>query len=470
MGVSLRVVLLAVGVVGLAAWLFLYDLPLEQAQQQQAVDASVLVDFDPAHVDTLRVVRDNAPWTLARRLNADTGTDEWWLLTPIEERADQRTAANSLRLLLTYRSQRRLAEQLDGEAWGRYGLSDGHPARIDIVATLDSGQDVVLHVGNLDPTGDWVFVRAGGSDALHVAYSELADFALSSHHGFRERSIFVAEPEAIARLDLDGPSGSWTLERDADTGLWWTEIAGERLRLQRWEVDDLTHYLTDATVVGFQRDGLSGAQWSGYGLDAPWARIEWTLQDGTSAFLELGNETRERTYFGRRSGLDTVFEIQPGFEAVFERDLRAWVDANPIARNVRRARAIRVEDADGTWVLLERAPANEKDWIVRTAQGVVEPTEYLFVSARNVALGLEQLESDATMMLAAGSASSEVGRRGPSARLSWSEGPDVELVLWWREGESAPWMQIDGEPTLHRVERGLFLRLRAMIDAAHAGS
>lgn len=470
MGVSLRVVLLAVGVVGLAAWLFLYDLPLEQAQQQQAVDVSVLVDFDPARVDTLRVVRDNAPWTLAKRWNADTAKEEWWLITPIEERADQRTAANALDLLRAYRSQRRLADSLESDAWGRYGLSQGHPARIDIIATLDSGEEVVLHVGSLDPTGDFVFVRAGGTDALDVVYSELADYALSSHHGFRERSIFEAEPEEIARLDLDGPTGSWTLERDADTGLWWTEIAGERRRLQRWEVDDLTHYLTDATVVGFQRDGLSGAQWSGYGLDSPWARIEWTLYDGTSAWLELGNETTERTYFGRRSGLDTVFVIQPGFEDVFDLGPQSWIDENPIARNVRRARAIRVEDEDGTWVLQERAPGNEKDWIVSTAQGEVEPTEYLFVSARNVALGLEQLKSGATMMLAEGSAASAVGKRGPSARLSWSEGPDVELVLWWREGESAPWMQIDGEPTLHRVERGLFLRLRAMIDAAHAGS
>ena len=465
---SRRVLLLVLVAAGLAAWLFLYDLPGEEAQQQRAVDETALIDFDPARVDTLRVVRDNAPWTLAKRVDGAAQRTEWWLVAPIEERADLRTAENALALLLASRSQRRLADEVTEDVWGRYGLSEGHPSRIDLLVVLEGGERVLLNVGSLDPTGEFVFVRPGGTDRLEVVYSELADFALSSHHGFRQRRIFEIDPTQIARLEIEGTRGSWAVQRDADTGLWFAEIEGERRRLQRWEIDDLTHFVAEATVLGYQRDGLSGAQWAGYGLDQPWASLVWTSFDGRQSQLELGNQTADRTYFGRRAGLDTVFEILPGFERYFEQDPRELIDDNPIPRNVRRATVIRIEDVDGTWVRQERSATNEKDWIVTTAAGEVKPTEYVFVSARNVALGLEQLTSDSTMMLAEGRLASGVGRRGPAVRFSWPEGPDLELVLWWIEQQSAPWLQIDGEPTLHRVQRGLFLRLRAMLDAAHA--
>lgn len=468
MGLSPRVLLLALAVVGLVAWLYLYDLPREAVQEQQAADESLLMDFDPARVDSLRVIRDNA-WVLAKRVDEVTGESSWWLVEPIEERAETRFVENALSFLHTYRSQRRLAEEVREDVWARYGLSEGHPARIDIVVSLEGGGREVLHVGNLDPTGDFVFVRRGGTDVLDVAYSELADFALSAHHAFRRKRVFPVDPDRIAELQIDGPAGAWTARRDSLTGSWWAELDGERRRLLRWELDDLTHYLTDANVLGYQRDGLSGMQWSGYGLDDPWATLTWTSYDGAQGRIDLGNQTDARTYFARREGLDSVFEIQPGFESVFDRDPRTWIDENPIARNVRRAQVLRIEDVDGSWVEQRRSPANEKDWIVSTAQGEVTPSEYLFVSARNVALGLEQMQAGASLMLSGSSTAADVmSRRGPSVLLRWDDGAPVQLQVWWREGDAAPWVQVDGESTMYQVERGLFLRLRAMLDAAHA--
>lgn len=466
MGLSRRLLLLVVAVAALAVWLFVIDLPRERRQIEREADASVLMEFDPARADTLRVVRGDAPWKLARR-----GEDEWWLLTPIEERAEARFAQNALMQLSTFTSVRRLADDVSDDAWWRYGLSDDHPSRIDFVVDLEGGQRVVLHVGSVDPTGDFVYVRRGGSRALEVAYSELAELALSPHHGFRRPRVFDLEQDEIARMEIKGEHDSWTAERDAQTGLWWASIDGERERLRRWELDEIAYSITQLGVVQYLRDGLSGAQWSGYGLDAPWASIAWTSYDGREGRLDLGNETDQRRYFGRRSGLDSVFELLPGLENVLERSAGSFVDDNPLPRNVRRAHRIRIEDEDGTWVEQERTGPSGKDWIVTTDQGIVPASEYLFVSARNVALGLEEMQATATLMLARSQADdpAQWGRRGPRLRLSWPEGPDVEIVLHWRGEDSAPWLQVDDTPTLHRVDRGLFMRLRAMLDAAHAG-
>ena len=466
---SRRLVFLTVAVAAVATWLFLFDLPGEERALEQEQESRRLLPFDPARAETLRVERPVAPWTLVRRSAADGNKDGeagWWLVEPIVEKADDRVVESVLRRLSAVESERRVAEDVDPGAWERYGLSEGHPARADFVVSLEGGERVELRVGAVDATEEFVYLRAAGSDALDLALSDVAELAMASHHGFRRMRVFEVEPGEIVRIEVDGPAGRWVARRDPDSGLWTAELDGRPVRLRRWEVDDFVHAVAELVVVSYQRDGLQGVQWSGYGLDDPWASVGWVADDGRRGRLDLGNQTTERRYFARRSGLDTVFEVTPGFEETLERDPRRWIDDNPLGRNLQHVASIRLEDGGGPWV---EQVLDGMDWKVRTADGPVEVDEYLFVSARNVLLGLEEMQATQTLILPEGG-TAMLERAGPAATLDFEDGSTVRLDLWWREDDVAPWVRIDDERTLHRVDRGVFMRLRAMLDAARAAA
>ncbi len=460
MGLNRWTVLLAVAVAALAVWIFGIDIPRERRAFEERQEAALLVPMDPAAVDTLRVERADGGWTVVRR------DDGWWLTDPIVERAEDRVVESVLERITTETRQRELNPELDEASWSSYGLAEGQPARADLILASDEGESQRLAVGIEVVTGEFCYVRREGSDALELADINVLELVRSAHHGFRLRSLFEVDDEAIVRLEGRGPAGRWVAVRDTTTGLWWSGPPGTPPRLRRWEMDDIALVVSTQTIAAYLRDGLSEREWSGYGLDRPWAELSVTDRSGRTTTVWFGNEANDQQYFARRQGLDTVLAVSPSFVGVLDHGLQGWEDRNPIPRNVKRAISFRVDDGSGRWAEIRRG---EREWTLLTEDGEVATSTYRENAARNVARGLEEMQPGSTVFVA--------GDRHPAVMLSektasvdirWPDGGTITLQFGWRPDEDGAWFYMEDGRALVEVDRGMLLRLRALVDALHA--
>ena len=459
MGLNRWTFLLALVVLALAVWIFGIDIPREQRVFEARQEAALLLPVDPSAVDTLRVERTGGGWTLVRR---DEG---WWLTEPIVERAEDRVVASVLERITTEVRQRELNPELDEASWASYGLEVGQPARTELVLASSDGASRRLAVGIEVVTGEFCYVRREDSSALELADINVLELVRSAHHGFRRRSLFDVDDEAILRLEGRGPAGRWVAARDTTTGLWWSGPPGTPPRLRRWELDDIALVVATQTIAGYLRDDLGEREWSGYGLDRPWAELSVTDRSGQTTTVWFGNEANEQQYFARKQGLDTVLALTPSFVGLLDRGLRGWEDRNPIPRNVKRAIAFRVDDGSGRWAEIRRG---DREWVLLTEDGQVPTSSYRENAARNVARGIEEMQPGSTVFVSEGRPPAVMlSEKTASVDIRWPDG-EITLQFGWRPDEEGAWFYMEGDRALVEVERGMYLRLRALVDALHA--
>ena len=460
MGVNRRLVLLAAAVAALAGWLFLVELPRERGAVEDYEQWRRLLPIEAASVDTLRVERAEAPWTVVRR------DDGWWLVEPIEEKAEDLTVASVLARLTEELSYREVATDVGTDEWDRYALSPGHPGRADLVLASRDGGSVRVAVGVELVTGDYCYVRRGDGDALELALISLYELANASHHGFRRMSLFEIDVESIVQLDGVGPSGAWAAVLDTTTGLWWSGPDRLPPRLRRWVLDDVALAVSTQTVGAYLRDGLTEVQWSGYGLRDPWTELHVHTVDGAVNTLWLGNEVEARTFFGRERGLDTVFTIRPGFLGLLEEGTEPLVDRNPVPWNLRRVTTIRVEDDSGRWASIHRG---RYEWELTIGTGEVTTSTYRESAAVSVARGLEEVQPLRSIFVPAGQEAlaryEEIVAR---ATLQHRDGRTLVVTIGFLPGEPEAWLHVEGDATLYEVPRSYVLRFRGLVDALHA--
>ena len=159
-------------------------------------------------------------------------------------------------------------------------------------------------------------MRRVGSNDLEVCFEELFDVANMTHHGIRNPRLFEIAHGDLTRMSFASESNAWVAER-GDEGLWFLGSA-DGPRLKRWILEDIAFAVASQRVDGYLRDFLSDSDWAAYGLDQPWGTVEWEGTEGRSGALWLGNELGGGVVFGRRKGLDTVFQIAPGLDPSFE--------------------------------------------------------------------------------------------------------------------------------------------------------
>jgi len=460
MGLSWKTIVLGLVVIALAVWIFGIDLPGEQRQIEQQAEAAVLLPIDPAVVDTLRIERAGLRTTIVR------GDGGWRITEPIDEPAERRTVESVIERLTSATSARTVSDAMGEDQWFAYGLERGQAGRVDVVLASDTGARAVLSVGNLIPAGaDYVYVRRGGSDALELAEQAVFDLANATHHGYRKVDLFAISDDDIVQLQFDGPGGRWIARRDTTTGLWYDLAADGATRLKRWEMDDIALAVGEQRVQAYLRDELRESDWAAYGLDAPWAEITVTTKDGRSQQLWLGNEDMQRQYYGRRDGLDTVFLLRPQFLAALDEGTEFLEDFNPLPRNLRRATAFRIEDAEGRWA--ELRPGTDDAWELWTEDGRVSSTSFRQTAADNVARGLEEMQPERSIYLPSGADPlTLLDERAGRAVIRFENGV-LELDFGWRDGDDGFWFSTQGDPALYELPRGMFLRLRSFVDALH---
>jgi hypothetical protein len=447
LGMSRRVLVLAVLVLVIGGWLVFRELPILESERERMARELRVFENVPAVVDSIRIRRYESEILVAR------DGERWFLVSPIEEEIPPLNATDLIDRLVTTERWRRIGRNLGGGDWDVYGLGSDSPGRVRIELIGSNGTVSSVDVGLLSPGGQNVWVRRAGSQDLEVTFKDLYDVANMTHHGLRDPRLFEIVNADLTRMTFRAEGREWRAVRGEDA-LWFLD-SEDGPRLRRWVLDDVAFAVAGLRVDGYLRDFLEDDDWAAYGLDQPWGEVEWEGTSGRSGTVWLGNELGGGVVFGRRTGLESVFHIAPGLDRWLEVDPTTLVDRNPIGGNFLQSVKVRVEVEGGFVDVIRETPGAR----VETELGPLEGGDYVQVTARNLQLGLEEFQPLAEMFVPAG--------QNPVSLLDPFEGrmsvhwPDrvADLVI----GRMAGAVWIAHGDALYQVETDMLLRVREVM-------
>lgn len=216
-----RVVWAAALMVGLLA--IYYGLQRrETAKKASETQAKQLVVMDLTNANQIALVRAGKPTPyieLAKRAN------EWWLVRPIEYRADQ-VSANAL---IQQFGEKTYERSFASDSLAKFDLQ---PAQITVTFTTPAGSETIL-VGKKTPVDNNVYARKLDSNDVLVVSAGFTYAAEKSLDDFRSKDVFWNLPATLTTVAFETEQDRWQIEERA--GQWY---AGD-LTLSTDKVDAL---------------------------------------------------------------------------------------------------------------------------------------------------------------------------------------------------------------------------------------
>jgi hypothetical protein len=376
---TLLILALAVLVLGAFIWLYEWDLPGSEERAEQA--KKVLGGLESGDVDGLDIAWGDQHVRLEKRSaptagegaaetadEGETGADEtsgaetgdekasgaekrWWLVEPSETRADP-DEVNRLVATLVGLEKRRTLDDPDRAAMGL------EPPAATVTLTTEDGERV-LQVGNEVPVSkDRIVALAGGSDAFEVAGGMWDDLTRDPGE-WRDRRIVRAEQNDVTRAELTGADGAPPVVLVHDGESYRIEAPFED-RADLEMVRGFFNRLTNLRAQSFVDDPEKVKDPEALQLDPPQGVVTARLKGDGRVRVELGGveDEKENRRYGRVGDQVFIF-VDRDLEEDVERpaaDWRshAWTDLRSF-----RIDEVRVKDANGTFEL-ERSAG---DWL-----------------------------------------------------------------------------------------------------------
>lgn len=445
------VAILLVLAVGLAAYLFLFDLPGEEVERETEHRERHLFDFTVDEVDTLALLRRDRDIVVARH------GEGWRLLAPIEEPAEASAVRDRLAQLAAAEIVRVVRDSVPESDWGIYGLESRRTGRKDIRVRLRDGRSQVVHVGNETPSGAFVYIRRQDLDRLETAERGVLQLVWSSGNGLREVELFDVADTAIVYLEVEGPKGNWAARR-LDDGIWVREGVDEEVRLKRRAAIGLAHDLSTATIRGFE-GRPEPDEWASYGFEPPYATFRWRDGQGREGRVDLGNDAGDQQVYARRNQGDDLLLLLPQLAEHLAAPVDSLVDRNPLRTDFTRVDSLVVQYENGARQRVERVG---RDWYPRIDGELVTNDDGLELAAENLVRGLEEFQPRELWLLGGEQKPVDVlDRIGVRAAVY---GPHGEYVmgLGWRGRGERHWCFVEGRRELYGVSRGLYLRFQGL--------
>lgn len=384
-------IVLAVLVALLGAFIYFVERDLPGTEERADLAKKLLPQLDTAEVTGVEIAWDGKTVLLERRPPevaeappegegaAEEPEPAWYLVEPLESRADPSRVDDLLRSLADLEKKRTLEEEpgaaLDLE---ELGLA---PAQLTLSLRRQGGDSRVLRLGReLPASGDRLAIlgpEEGTGAPVHVVAGDVWSDLTQDPGRWRDPRIFRAEAKDVRRVKISSPRREVpvVLARQEDGGFRLLEPVEDRasqdeagalfraladLRAQRFVDGTPTGDGTPAEAgEGAGEDGGEppSGEGSDLGLEPPRARLEVTLAEGVSGssepvILEVGalaDENPDRHY-GRAEGRTFVFQSEPVALAA-ERSPQAWRSLSWTDLEVFEIDAVRVEDAEGTFTL-----------------------------------------------------------------------------------------------------------------------
>lgn len=380
--------------------------------------------------------------------------DGWRVTQPYDAPADAmllRTLLNQLREPIV------MDVRLDEGNLETYGLDDQTGVLVELFTDGESPALSIVVGG--DMPGGFSFVRLKDSEEVYRAKVGGRSRYARDTVEWQNRMAVQVEPELVAELTLSRPTGELRF---------WREVAGtnERgeARWSEWRLaqdpsvalnqEAVTDLVTSLSVV--RAGSRLGADYDG-GFDAPAARVELRLSDGSSRVMTFGARQSAEGAFVRVSGEDVVYAVAAPKRDAALRPLESLLDNRILSFAREDVASVRLEDG-GVPVVLEAG--GEQLWRVAEPKNVDADVKLILFSVNILA----DLRSDG---VAKGVSLDDAGLTKPSQVITVrKKDGGVHTVEVGRavpddQGRLYFHVRVDGGDTVHLLRDQTLNRIRA---------
>jgi hypothetical protein len=351
-----RILVLAVLVAALGAYLYLYEVPQAQREAQK----TKLLAFEPEAVTGVTLAYPDRTIELRR------GDQGWRLTAPVDAPADEAAVTSLLRTLADAEVQKTL-DTLP-EDLTAFGLAE---PSVTVRLTLKEGPTPPpVAVGKNTPIGGRTYVRRGEERTLLLTSSSVQFGLKKQPNDLRNKQLLTFTDEDVTRIELvraGGPGVVLTRAGSDEKGQTWSVEPGGHAA-DATEVRSYLSSLRAARAADFPADAPSDL--APYGLDEPRLTVHLgTSGAGGRQTLLLGSETTKDTQkqvYAKRGDQPTVYAIGEWSFRSLDKSAGDFRDKSVLAFEPDRVGRIAIERKDGEGVTIART---EKDgWQVVGAE------------------------------------------------------------------------------------------------------
>ena len=304
------VLILLVLVVGLVAFIELYESDLPSSQERAELGKRALGDLEAADIETLEISWQDAVTRIERQGRTDGSRDTWMLTQPLVARADVELVKSLIDALVWLEKTRTLTDSTRVEA----GLE---PPRL--VATLSSASgEVELEIGSEVPAGSSMIVAVGNEISV-VDSAVWLDLARMPGE-WRSRHVIHRTQDQIMGISLQ--RGDAKIEFTRRGPDFWIEAPVED-RADAERVGSLLAEVASMRIATFVDDPSDSLQ--EMGIDPPVGAVEiWSKTRDQSSKIRWGaaDPTEATRVFAEAEG--QIFTTESNLQQFLETQVEEW--------------------------------------------------------------------------------------------------------------------------------------------------
>ena len=400
--------LLAVLLVALGGFYYIYEIRGEADRERAASRKGRVFTAEPAAVTTFQLKRPDDTVTLSR------DGDAWRLTSPITARGNRGTIDDTLTTILTAKIDREI--EAKPASLADFGLD--RPAA-QVMLTLKDGKQLALDLGAKSPTGVWVYAREEGKPAVFALGDSVLRDATRPVVDFRDRTIMAFERRDVTGVDVVADGDTIAIEPAGDK---WRITRPVALAADSGEMNDLLDKLNADKVKEFVADAPRSRD--AYGLDRPVRISVHTGKDkdrATRTLLVGRVDADKKGVYAMREGEASVLLLPEEIAKLVPRNVAAIRNKQLVDFDREKVSRVQLDSPKGAVTLVR-----EKDrWTITSPQTL--PADQ--VEAGALLARLRELRAQAFLSDDAAGISRYVPK--PTVRVSISEqgGTPTTVVL-----------------------------------------
>jgi len=360
--------LLLVVLAGLGGYLYFYELPTKQIEEQQDAQRKALLAFPESDISGLRITTAQGPIDLQLKKPGS-----WTIVSPIQTDADPREVQALIRALVTGKVTRVVEEQ--SAALAAFGLE--HPVTI-ITVTAGAQQDT-FSVGDSGPLTSTLYVLRASDQKVLLTDLTAAKLINKTLLSFRRKDLLRFVQNDVERLRLTYPTTEivlYNVDKGKTKPSWKIRYPIEA-EADQTEVRSLMFRLEDLKALGIidpgpERDKLAAK------LTNPKVKITLHTADGDQTVKLYQPDPTSGEAFAETKSDAPIYRINPAVIKDLSRELFNLQDKRLLGVDYNDIAMLSVKTRDKQYVLIHQSG----EWVLedRPTEKVSQDAADLFVS------------------------------------------------------------------------------------------
>ena len=340
---TVRLLVLAVLVAALGAYLYYYEVP----QAQKEAEKEKLVGIGEDAITGVELVYPDRTITLTK------GDQGWRLTQPLDVPADEPAVKSVLSAIVNATVTRSLDEVPSDLA--PFGLA---PPATTVKLTVKNGTVPPIAIGKNTAIGAKTYVRKGDEAKIYLTASTISASLNKQVKDLRDKQLLVFQDDEVQRIEIAKPGAAPVTLVRKDKDAWTIDPGG--LVADATEVRSYLSSLRTTRAMDFPDDNPSDL--AKYGLDQPRLTITVaTGKDGAATQqLLVGGEssgTATKQVYVKRANVPAVAAVGEWAYRSLDKDAAALRDKTVVGFDADRVGRVVLERKEGTGATFVRAPS-----------------------------------------------------------------------------------------------------------------